>query len=57
MLVCGAILHLVAPGAIADRIPPAKWVRICTSVAVVLFAAVLVVWWFDRTPDLTTSLP
>lgn len=53
MLVCGAVLHLVAPGAIADRIPPAKWVRIGIRVAVVLFAAFLVVWWFDKAPDLT----
>lgn len=52
MFVAGAILHLVAPGAIADRIPPAQWVRIGSAVAITVFVAFAVIWALDKAPDL-----
>ena len=42
MAVCGAILHLAAPGAITDRIPPSRWVKIGAIVAVSIFGTFLV---------------
>ena len=51
MLVCGAILHLDAPGAIEDRIPPARWVKIGGTVALVVFIAFMALWAIDRMPE------
>lgn len=52
IFVCGAVLHLVAPGAIEDRIPPTRWVKIGGAVALVVFVAFMALWALDKMPEM-----
>ena len=40
MRVCGAVLHLAAPGAIDNQIPPRRWIMIGIIIAVAVLAVI-----------------
>lgn len=42
-----AIFHLAAPGALGERVTPRRWINIGISVAVLIFAALALGYFFD----------
>ena len=44
---CAAVLHIIAPGAIKDRVPTKRWIQIGAWVAAAVFAGLLLVYSSD----------
>lgn len=44
--ICAALMHLLAPGALKDRVPTRRWIQIGFVACVGVFAILALGWWF-----------